>query len=127
MFGAGVKKYFNLIGPQIRRLRNTMGWSQDHLATKLQIVGMEHATRKKVCKIESREVWVSDDDMLFISRVLRVDLKDLFPPKIFTAKRLYDAICEAKSSRYGLLIFWLAICPELGAWAANFSSTVASV
>ena len=127
MLGAVVKKYFNLIGPQIRRLRNAMGWSQDHLATKLQIVGMEHATRKKVCKIESREVWVSDDDMLFISRVLRVDLKDLFPPKIIGAKRLYEAITEAKASPYGCLIFGFLFCPELGAWAANISSTVASV
>ena len=104
-----------------------MGWSQNHLAIKLQIIGMEHASRKKVCKIESREVWVSDDDMLFISRVLDVDLKELFPPKILAAKRLYDAICEAKASRYGCLIFGLLSCPELGAWAVNFSSTVASV
>ncbi len=122
-----MKKYFNLIGPQIRRLRNAMGWSQNHLAIKLQIVGMEHASRKKVCKIESREVWVSDDDMLFISRVLDVDLKELFPPKILGAKRLYDAICEAKASRYGCLIFGLLSCPELGAWTVNFSSTFASV
>ena len=120
-------KRFNLIGPQIRRLRNAMGWSQDLLATKLQIIGMEHATRKKVCKIESREVWVSDDDMLFFSRVLRVELKDLFPPRIFGAKRLYEAISEAKASRYGYLIFGFLSCPELGALAANFSSMVASV
>lgn len=122
-----MKRYFNLIGPQIRRLRNALGWSQNHLAIKLQIVGMEHATRKKVCKIESREVWVSDDDMLFFSRVLGVDLKDLFPPKILGAKRLYDAICEAKTSRYGCLIVGLLSCPELGAWVVKFSSTVASV
>ena len=120
-------KHFNLIGPQIRRLRNALGWSQNYLAIKLQIVGMEHATRKKVCKIESREVWVSDDDLLFISRVLGVDLKDLFPPKIIGAKRLYDAICEAKSSRYGFLIFGMLSCPELGAWAVSFSTTVANV
>ena len=120
-------KHFNLIGPQIRRLRNALGWSQNHLATKLQIVGMEHATRKKVCKIESREVWVSDDDMLFLSRVLGVDLNALFPAKVLGAKHLYEAITEAKSSPYGYLIFGLLSCPELGAWVLNFSSTVASV
>ena len=122
-----MKKSFNLIGPQIRRLRNAMGWSQNHLATKLQIAGMEYATRTKICKIESREVWVSDDDMLFISRVLNVDLKDLFPPRVLGAKRLYEAICEAKASRFGCLILGLLICPELGAWAAKISSTVACV
>lgn len=117
----------NVIGPQIRRLRSQKEWSQNDLAIKLQIVGMEHATRKKVCKIESREVWVSDDDMLFMSRVFAVDLKDLFPQKIFSAKRLYDAICEAKASRFGCLIFGLLSCPELGAGAINFVSKVASV
>jgi transcriptional regulator with XRE-family HTH domain len=96
-----VKQSLNIIGPQIRRLRNAMGWSQNYLAIKLQLLGMEHATRKKVAKIESREVWVSDDDMLFMSRVLRVDLNQLFPPKILGASHLYRAISEAKSSRYG--------------------------
>ena len=38
---------------------------------------MDFATRKKVCKIESREVWVSDDDMLFLARVLGVKPNDL--------------------------------------------------
>ncbi len=122
-----MKRHFNLVGPQIRRLRNALGWSQNYLAIKLQLIGVEHATRKKVAKIESREVWVSDDDMLFISRVLDVKLDELFPSKILTASRLYDAICEAKASRYGCLIFALLNCPELGAWAANLSSTVAGV
>jgi hypothetical protein len=35
---------------------------------------MEYATRGKVCKIESRKVWVSDDDMLFLAHVLGVEL-----------------------------------------------------
>lgn len=122
-----MKRNCNIVGPQIRRLRNALGWSQNYLAIKLQLLGMEYATRKKICKIESREVWVSDDDMLFMSRVLKVDLKDLFPPKLLDARHLYDAICEAKASRYGGLIFGLLSCPELGAWAVKFSSTVASV
>lgn len=63
-----MKRNLNIIGPQIRRLRNAMGWSQNCFAIKLQLLGMEAATRKKVAKIESREVWVSDDDLLFISR-----------------------------------------------------------
>ncbi|OJV22469.1 MAG: hypothetical protein BGO12_08010 [Verrucomicrobia bacterium 61-8] len=122
-----MKRHFNIVGPQIRRLRNAVGWSQNQLAIKLQIVGMEHATRKKVCKIESREVWVSDDDLLFISRVLGADPKDLYPPKIFCARRLYEAICEAKASRYGFGFLALLSCPELGAWALQISGTVASV
>ncbi len=96
-----MKRSYNLVGPQIRRLRNARGWSQNHLAIKLQLLGMEYATRGKVCKIESREVWVSDDDMIFISRGLNVDPKDLFPSKILNAEHLYDAICEVKASPFG--------------------------
>ena len=94
-------KSLNIIGPQVRRLRNALGWSQNQLAIKLQLLGMEAATRKKVAKIEAREVWVSDDDMLFISRVLRVEVAQLFPPSILAARHLYDAITAAKSSRHG--------------------------
>lgn len=122
-----MKQHYNIVGPQIRRLRNSIGWSQNHLAIKLQIVGMEHATRKKVCKIESREVWVSDDDLLFISRVLGVDPSKLYPPKIFCARRLYEAISEAKASRYGFGFLALLSCPELGAWAFHFSSSITCV
>ena len=70
-------RHLNIIGPQVRRLRSRRGWSQNQLAIKLQIAGMDFATRKKVCKIESREVWVSDDDMLFLARVLGVKPNDL--------------------------------------------------
>lgn len=104
-----------------------MGWSQNYFAIKLQLLGMEAATRKKVAKIESREVWVSDDDLLFISRVLRVDLNQLFPPKILGAQHLYNAICEAKESRFGCLIGGLFFCPELGAGVLNFASIVVAV
>jgi hypothetical protein len=62
---------------------------------------MDYATRGKVCKIESREVWVSDDDMLFIARVLGVEPNDLYPERLLHASGLYDAITAAKASRHG--------------------------
>jgi transcriptional regulator with XRE-family HTH domain len=94
-------RHLNLIGPQVRRLRSRRGWSQNQLAIKLQIAGMDHATRGKVCKIEAREVWVSDDDMLYLARVLGVEPNDLYPQRILHADRLYDAITAAKASRHG--------------------------
>ena len=94
-------RHLNIIGPQVRRLRSRRGWSQNQLAIKLQIAGMDFATRKKVCKIESREVWVSDDDMLFLARVLGVEPNDLYPERILHSSRLYDAITAAKASRHG--------------------------
>ena|GEM_PF-3225821 len=68
----------NVIGPQVRRLRYRRGWSQNKLAIKLQIAGMDYASRGKVCKIEARDIRVSDDDMLFLAHVLGVELKDLY-------------------------------------------------
>ena len=118
---------FNVVGPQVRRLRSGKGWSQNDLAIKLQILGMEHASRCKIAKIETRRVSIADEELIFISRALGVSTELLYPDFIRGAKRLYDAICEAKASRYGCLIFGLLSCPELGAWAVKFSSTVASV
>ena len=105
----------NVIGPQIRRLRSQRGWSQNKLAIRLQLAGMEFATRKKVCKIEAREVWVSDDDLLYFAHVLGVDVRDLYPAPLLKAESLYDAITAAKASRFGCLIPALLSCPELGA------------
>lgn len=117
----------NVIGPQIRRLRSLRGWSQNYFAIKLEFLGMEHATRKKVARIEAREVWVSDDDMLFLSRAFGVAVADLFPPNILSARHLCAAISQAKASRYGCLIMGLLFCPELGAPLINFASMVAGV
>ena len=71
------------------------------MAIKLQLAGMEYATRGKVCKIESREVWVSDDDMLFLARVLGVEPNELYPDRLLHASHLYDAITAVKASRHG--------------------------
>jgi transcriptional regulator with XRE-family HTH domain len=120
-------EHFNVIGPQVRRLRAQRGWSQNDLAIKLQILGMENATRCKVSKIESRLVWAADEDLIFIARALGVSIEDLYPDFIRGAKHLYEAICISKASRFGIFIFGLLSCSELGAGAHHFLSTVASV
>jgi len=106
----------NVIEPQVRRLRAQRGWSQNKLAIRLQLAGMDHATRGKVCKIESRKVWVSDDDMLFLSHVLGVKPNDLYPANLLHASNLYHAITAAKASAYGcsMLFPLLLNCSELG-------------
>jgi transcriptional regulator with XRE-family HTH domain len=91
----------NVIGPQLRRLRYGRGWSQNRLAIKLQLAGMDYATREKVRKIEGGDVWVSDDDMLFLARVLGVEPNDLYPEHLLRASDLYAAITAAKTARHG--------------------------
>jgi malate/lactate dehydrogenase len=63
---------------------------------------MEDGTRGKISKIESRIIWVSDEDMLYLARALKVDMKDLYPVVIHKSRLLYEVIKEVKSSRYGV-------------------------
>jgi transcriptional regulator with XRE-family HTH domain len=124
---AGAIQRLNVIGPQVRRLRNRQAWSQNDLAVKLQILGMENASRCKISKIESRLVWVSDDDLLFLARALGVSTDDLFPAAIRGAKRLYEAICTSKTSRYGVLLIGLISGSQFGAGALDFAFRMASL
>lgn len=118
---------FNVVGPQVRRLRSGKGWSQNDLAIKLQILGMEHASRCKIAKIETRRVWIADEDLIYISRALGVSTEQLYPDFIRGAKRLYDAITSSKTSRFGAFVFGLLSCSQLGTAAVNFASTIANV
>lgn len=119
--------HFNVVGPQVRRLRCGKGWSQNDLAIKLQILGMENASRCKIAKIETRRVWIADDDLIYIARALGVGIEELYPDFIRCAKRLYDAICMSKASRYGAFIFGLLSCSQLGTGAFDFAFNLASV
>lgn len=95
-------KNLNLIGPKVRHLRNQRSWSQNDLAIRLQILGMDEGTRCRVSKIESRLVWVSDEDMIYLARAFKVEVGDLYPEMIRESRRLHEAIGSAKASRYGL-------------------------
>jgi len=72
------KGYLNLVGPQVRRLRYQKGWSQNNLAIRLQLAGLDK-DRSGVGKIESRLVHVSDFELLYLREVLEVELTDLYP------------------------------------------------
>jgi len=117
----------NIIGAQVRRLRSSKGWSQNDLTIKLQILGMEDATRCRISKIESRSACVSDDDLIYISRVLGVAVEDLYPDFVRCAKKVYDAINMSKASRYGVFFFGLISCSKIGAGAFHFAFSIASV
>lgn len=122
-----MSKSFNVVGPQVRRLRSRKGWSQNDLAIKLQILGMEAASRGKVSKIESRIIWIADEDLLYLARALGVSTEELYPDLIRGAKRLYDAISLSKASPVGLFIFGLLSCSQLGAGVCEIAASIASV
>ena len=72
-------KALNVVGPQIRKLRSQRDWTQEILAQKLQLAGWD-VSRTSLAKLESQLRWVSDCELLFLAKVLSVQLKDLFPP-----------------------------------------------
>jgi transcriptional regulator with XRE-family HTH domain len=71
----------NLIGPQVRRWRVKRGWSQEKLATKLQLRGW-NISRDSLASLESQRRRVPDCELLFLSRVLDIALEDFFPKSV---------------------------------------------
>lgn len=68
----------NLVGPQVRKLRMKKGWSQEKLATKLQLRGWS-ISRDSLASLELQRRRVPDCELLFLARVLGIGTEDLFP------------------------------------------------
>ncbi len=62
----------------MRKLRFNRDWTQDQLAAKLQLAGLEF-DRVAVAKIESQIRSVYDFELVVIAQVLGVALVDLLP------------------------------------------------
>jgi transcriptional regulator with XRE-family HTH domain len=72
----------NLVGENIAMLRSERGWTQDKLATKLQLLG-HHITSQDLANIEARHWPVTDIQIVLFSEVLSVPINNLFPPVRF--------------------------------------------
>ena len=62
----------NLVGPQLRKLRDKRRWSQSKLAIVLQFAGWE-GDRNRVAKIEGGHVYVRDTEAQFFCDALGVE------------------------------------------------------
>ncbi len=91
-------RYANNIGPQIRRRRYALGWSQSTFAAKLQLAGLD-ISRSGVSKIEARLRFVDDKDLMFLAEVLKVPVQELFPPRA-TNKRLSEFMAQLETTRF---------------------------
>ena len=67
----------NLIGPQVRRLRVALDWSQEDLAAACQRAGWD-GPRSGIGKIESRLRCVTDFEITFLSEALGCRVGELF-------------------------------------------------
>jgi hypothetical protein len=68
----------NIVGPTIRKLRYRHGWTQAVLTARCQRLGWDMAD-STIAKIESQIRCVSDREVLYLAKALRVRLKDVFP------------------------------------------------
>jgi len=92
------ERYKNNIGPQVRRHRYALGWSQSDLATKLRSAGFD-ISRSDVSKIEARLSYVDDKTFLYLAEVLRVPVQDLFPART-PGNRLYEIMEKLETTRF---------------------------
>ena len=86
----------NIVGPQIRKARYQLGFSQEQLAARCQLLGLD-ISRSSLAQIEIRVRFVSDEELLVLASVLSVATDDLYPPDI--KKRLAAQLSKPTRSR----------------------------
>ena len=73
-----MKRKINIVGPKIRKLRNQRKLLQDDLAAKCGLLGWD-LSRGTLAKIEAQVRCVNDQELLLISKALKVTVNDLYP------------------------------------------------
>ncbi len=76
----------NVIGPKCRELREALGLTQEQVAARCQVLGLD-ITRGTLAKIESRVRSVSDHEIPFLAKTLDSSIEKLFPLKLRPLKR----------------------------------------
>ena len=90
-------KHKNVVGPQVRKRRYSLGLKQAELAARLEVLGWQ-IDRAGVSKIESQFIWVSDFEMLYLSEALAIPVTELLP-KLDPTKRLGENIEKLRAKR----------------------------
>ena len=70
----------NASGPQIKALREAAGLSQEQLAAKIQLAGL-NLNQKAISRIETGDRVVPDYELIFFSEVLDVPIEQLLSTK----------------------------------------------
>ena len=65
------------IGDNLRRLREKAGFTQEYVATKLQLAGCD-ITRSAVAKIEVGQRHLYPDEIILLKEILKADYADIF-------------------------------------------------
>ncbi len=73
-------KQQNIIGTQVRKLRYQQGLTQEALAARCGVLGWD-LSRGTLSKIEAQLRCVTDVELEFLAKALRVAISALYPPK----------------------------------------------
>jgi len=68
----------NIIGAQVRKLREQKGWTQDKFAVKLQLAGWD-TSQDSVSRLETQDRRITDLELFVLADVLDAKLEDLYP------------------------------------------------
>ena len=71
----------NVIGPQVRTLRECKGWTQSQLAVKLQLFGWD-TSQDSISRLENQGRRVPDLEIFVLGKVLDAKFELLFPPNL---------------------------------------------
>ncbi len=71
------QKMDKIIGNNIRILREKAGFTQDYVATKLQLEGCD-ITRSALAKIEVGQRHLYVDEIILLKQILKVNFEDIF-------------------------------------------------
>ncbi len=67
----------NIVGENVRKIREKNGWTQEQLAAKCHLIEW-NISRSTLAKIESNVRGVSDNEVKLLSSVLNVKIEELF-------------------------------------------------
>jgi transcriptional regulator with XRE-family HTH domain len=68
----------NVIGSQVRKLREQKGWNQNQLTVKLQLIGWD-TSQGSLSRLENGERRVPDLELFVLAEVLDAKFEDFFP------------------------------------------------
>jgi transcriptional regulator with XRE-family HTH domain len=72
----------NLIGPNIREISKSMNLSQKELVARCNLIGWD-ISRGTLAKIESQTRKISDEEILYFSKALKVEVGVFFDQMLF--------------------------------------------
>jgi len=72
------KRPQNIVGPQVRKLRDQRGLTQEMFAARCSVLGLE-LSRATLSKIEAQLRCVTDFELVMLARALKVEIPALMP------------------------------------------------